>query len=244
MELKVRIPTSFSQVTLREYIDYKCAKDDIDRVMAVTQLTHKQVRSLKLQSIQFIVKQMDEVLSVEVASRILEGGRTVKINGTWYGLIPDLEAMQFDEFIDASALSSAAYNPESPDLSHLVDLFCVLYRPVTNRIGRHYSIAKYSSDKIADYRKDIEDLPMDVVAGTMLFFSTICNELVTASQQFLEEMMNQTIREVTIPSDQTTPSQEATDGITSSKQSRSATSRNLMRFFKKRRLKSSLISLT
>jgi len=240
MEIKVRIPTTFSQVTLREYIDYKSAKDDIERVMAVTQLTHKQVRALKLQSIQFIVAQMEEVLSIEVASRILEGNRIVKLNGTYYGLIPDLEAMQFDEFIDASALSSAAYNPESPDLSNLIDLFCVLYRPVTNRIGKRYSIAKYNSDNIKDYRKDIEDLTMDIVAGTMLFFSIICNELVNASQLYLEEMMMTTINQVTNPQDLTTPSQEVTDGTISSKPSRIATLLNSITSFRKRRLKSSL----
>lgn len=229
------IPTDYQGVTLRQYVDYKAAKDDIERVMAVTGMTHKQARSLKMDSIRFIVSQMETVLAVEMASRIIEGKRTVKVNGRLYGLIPDLEQMRFDEFIDASALSQAAYNGDQPDLSNLIDLFCVLFRPVTEKVGDKYRIQDYDGDKISEYRADIEQFPMDVVTGTLLFFSAILTELVTASLQYLEEEMRKSLTETMQEEQPTQASLAHTDGTTSSRQSPKGTLHALTRFFAKKR---------
>jgi len=116
-------------LTLGQYIAYKSAKDDIDRVVAATGMSYKQASALQLSSIRFIVAHMESVMAIEMSSRIIEGKRIVKLNGRTYGLIPDLEAMRFSEFIDASSLSKAAYSGDEPDLSNLIDLFCILYRP-------------------------------------------------------------------------------------------------------------------
>ena len=233
MDDRFSIPTDYPGLTLRQYIAYKSAKDDIERVVAATGMSHKQARALQVSSIRFIVAHMESVMAIEMSSRIIEGKRIVKLNGRTYGLIPDLEAMRFSEFIDASSLSKAAYSGDEPDLSNLIDLFCVLYRPVTERIGDRYRIADYNSDKNSEYRKDIEQLPMDVVTGTLLFFSAICKTLVIASQQYLEAQTMIKMMEA-IKEERPTPhSQEATAGTTFWRRLRNATSQSLTRYFKR-----------
>lgn len=233
--MQARIPIDYAGVTLKQYVAYKTAIDDIERVMAVTGFTHKQVREMKMETIRFIVSRMDETLSVERATRIIDGKRWVKIKDKEFGLIPDMEGMQFAEFVDAQALSNAAYHGENPDLSNIIDLFCVLFRPITERVRDQYRIEKYDSDKIGEYRAYIEELPMDVVAGTLLFFSIISDELLTASQQYLTQEMTRSMEEAMMQERPAIPHSPAvTGGITFFKRLRSATSQSMTRFLKRK----------
>jgi hypothetical protein len=243
--MNIRIPIDYAGVTLKQYVAYKTAQDDIERVMAVTGFSHKQVRELKMETIRFIVTQMDEVLLVERASRIIDGKRWIRIEGREYGLITDLEQIQFSEFVDAHALSNAAFTGEQPDLTNLIDLFCVLWRPITERVRDQYRVIKYDSDKIQAYRKDIEQMPMDIVSGTLLFFSIISSELLTASQAYLTQEMNKSMEEAMMQERPVIPhSPEATGGITFFKRLRSVTSQSMTRFLRKKPTKYSRISAT
>jgi hypothetical protein len=61
----------------------------------------------------------------------------------------------------------------------------VIYRPVTLTIGDHYRVEAHTGKEGHENRKDIEQLPMSIVSGALLFFSIIEHELLRSSHEYL-----------------------------------------------------------
>jgi hypothetical protein len=73
----------------------------------------------------------------------------------------------------------------SEQYEKLIDLMAVLYRPVTFNLREHYRVAAHTSKEGHENRSDIEQLPMSIVSGALLFFSTIEQELFQNSLKYL-----------------------------------------------------------
>jgi hypothetical protein len=61
----------------------------------------------------------------------------------------------------------------------------VLYRPIENVFKDLYNIEDYISSET--YRKELEDMPLDIVLGSLVFFYSLSNELKATKDYFSQE---------------------------------------------------------
>ena len=171
------IPDTLNEITLgqyQKYIKYQNDNDDenflaIKMIEVFCGLRNNTVRAMKAKSISDICK-----ILVDMFNEKPDLVKQFKMNGITYGFIPDLENMTFGEYIDLDTFIG--------DFENMHKAMSVLYRPITQSYKDKYLIEKYTGDK----SKDMIDMPMDAVFGSILFFYHLGMELSTAMLNSLE----------------------------------------------------------
>ena len=194
--MKLFIPVSAEQITLKRFVDYHTANDNVERVMIAVNKSREYCEGLKVETVQTVIDLFE--------AACLTGKEThtpiVTIEGVKLGFIPDLNSMTFREHVDLDQLSKSIWLENGTvDYKNLPQLMSILYRPVTEQVGEYYNISKYDSDNVKKYMKAVNGLTMDRVQGGLLFFSTIAAELVNNSLESLDRMLKTEIREITHP---------------------------------------------
>jgi hypothetical protein len=194
--MKLFIPVSAEQITLKRFVDYHTANDNVERVMIAVNKSREYCEGLKVETVQTVIDLFE--------AACLTGKEThtpiVTIEGVKLGFIPDLNSMTFREHVDLDQLSKSIWLENGTvDYKNLPQLMSILYRPVTEQLGEYYNISKYDSDNVKKYMKAVNGLTMDRVQGGLLFFSTIAAELVNNSLESLDRMLKTEIREITHP---------------------------------------------
>ena len=177
MELKVIVPTALSEITLDQYQRFARLEGDEEF------LTHKMLEifcgvpladlpNVKFASVANVMRHINTMFSEKpnLKTEFTIGGET-------YGFIPNLEDITFGEYVDLDNYMG--------DVQELHKTIAVLYRPITNRIGKRYAIEPYES--AAKYSASMKDAPMDVVMGASVFFWRLGNELLLATLTSLEK---------------------------------------------------------
>jgi hypothetical protein len=118
-----------------------------------------------------IVEQLAKVLDQKP-----ERVKTFKMNGTEFGFIPNFDKMTLGEH---ATIDSLLGNDENLSL-----LMSVLYRPITKKITPFYQIEDYDADE--SKAELFNDVRMDVVIGSILFFWNLSKELLSNILSHLE----------------------------------------------------------
>jgi len=93
-----------------------------------------------------------------------------------FGFIPNLDKMTQGEFIDVSNYGT--------DVKELHKLMAVLFRPIKNRDAfGNYEIINYKGTK--QYSDIMKHMPLSIVNGALVFFSSLANELVSYTQKYM-----------------------------------------------------------
>lgn len=194
MKINVSIPQRAKGITLAKYIDYQNAVDDVERVHVITGKQTSVVQLMQVQVVSDIIMQFKKALQLYAE----DFTRIIKINGVEYGFIPDLASMSLGEYIDIETYAGKLTKKDGDlDGAMLHKLMCVCFRPIKYKVGKHYEIDKYDSEKTKRYRDELLKLDMEQVVNTMLFFSTLESELYTSSLPYLEKEMEQMMMEIT-----------------------------------------------
>lgn len=194
--MKLFIPVSAEQITLKRFVDYHTANDNVERVMIAVNKSREYCEGLKVETVQTVIDLFEAACLTGKETHT----PTVTIEGVKLGFIPDLNSMTFREHVDLDQLSKSIWLENGTvDYKNLPQLMSILYRPVTEQVGEYYNILKYDSDNVKKYMKAVNGLTMDRVQGGLLFFSTIAAELVNNSLEFLDKMLAKEIREITHP---------------------------------------------
>jgi hypothetical protein len=173
--MKITLPKSLDDMTLRTYVAIETAKSDVDRVCAITGVKRKLVEQFSYNAVSEILDLYNEI-STNVTSRHYA---TFNLGGTRFGFIPDLDAMTFREHVDLEAYASTIWLPNGEtDYRELPNLVAILFRPVSAIMGEYYEIDKYDTDKVKRYLPKLLDVKMSQVYGALVFFSTIESELI------------------------------------------------------------------
>jgi hypothetical protein len=180
---EIKIP-SLRNITIRQYVAFKKATNDIDRFIAVTGYEKKKAMQFKLSAIEVT----NEAFLAVVEAPLPEGKIYTMYRAGWFGriaMIPDFTGMSVAEIADSETfLKSIDIDPQC-----IVKFMCVMYRPVTRRAGNYYTIAPYDSDVTASYQKYIEGMSVEVWLRVMFFFSNIKGKLRDASLQYLQTQL-------------------------------------------------------
>ena len=159
--IKVKIPTSLSEITLRQYKHFLKISEDVKSDNFMNAKMVEIFCSLKLAEVMKLeVNAVDEI--VEMISKLFEQKPALvtrfELNGTDYGFHTGLDNMSLGEYIDL--------DNNIGDWPNIERAMNVLYRPVVSKLKEKYSIAEYEVGNEAD----ILDMPMDAVLSSVFFF--------------------------------------------------------------------------
>jgi len=180
------ISTKYSDQTLGTYVDFMAAGEDtVSQIQAITGLKRDDIRKIDVTQIEKIVTAYAEGLKND--EKVFK--QFIEIDGVKFGFHPNLKSMTFGEWLDLSELSK--------NFPHqLPELMCILYRPVTAEINLQYKIEDYDSDVHLKYAPQMRQLNLANVNAALLFFSTLRNDLVNSTPEYLEQELERLKREI------------------------------------------------
>lgn len=180
------ISTKYSDQTLGTYVDFMAAGEDtVSQIQAITGLKRDDIRKIDVTQIEKIVTAYANGLKND--EKVFK--QFIEIDGIKFGFHPNLKSMTFGEWLDLSELSK--------NFPHqLPELMCILYRPVTAEINMQYKIEEYDSDVHLKYAPQMRKLNLANVNAALLFFSTLRNDLVSNTPEYLEQELERLKREI------------------------------------------------
>jgi len=180
------ISTKYSDQTLGTYVDFMAAGEDtVSQIQAITGLKRDDIRKIDMATIDKIVTAYANGLKND--EKVFK--QFIEIDGIKFGFHPNLKSMTFGEWLDLSELSK--------NFPHqLPELMCILYRPVTAEINLQYKIEEYDSDVHLKYAPQMRQLNLANVNAALLFFSTLRNDLVNSTPEYLEAELERLKREI------------------------------------------------
>ena len=182
--MRVEIPKTLDDVTLRTYIAYMNAKTDSERISAYTGIKKTVVENWTYEAInktlELIERSVSECTPIHVP--------TFRLEGQLFGFIPDLDLLTMREHVDAESWAGEIWKGTTVNWSYMPQLMAVLFRPVIAQLGAQYEIEKYSMESAKRYLENIKGMRMSQVQGALVFFSTIVRDCVT---NMIEEEVEQ-----------------------------------------------------
>jgi len=178
MELKVIVPTSLDEITLSQY--QRFAKIEGDEEFLTKKMLEifcnvpiKELPNIRFKAVYGVFNAINNLMGQKPSLKT-----RFNLNGKEFGFIPSLEDITYGEFVDLDT-----YMNNADDLHKTMS---VLYRPITKKLGKRYSIENYeSAHKYCDIMKEA---PMDIVMGAVVFFWTLGKDLLKGSQIYFQQM--------------------------------------------------------
>ena len=186
MSIKVKIPADYASITVKQYADFNSAKNDIERLASISNLTQKEVEQIPIQHLPVLLEAFNDTLANESAKFF----ETIAIKDKDFGFIPDLYEISMGEYADISTWASDVH-------TNIVKIMGTLYRPIDKRVGKKYTIVPHSKENRELFESYIEEMTLEQFNGAMLFFSTLLNELNNTSLDYLEKEVEKLKKEMT-----------------------------------------------
>ena len=177
--MTITIPENLSEITLKQYIDFNNSIKEDSSQSYVSRMMIKHFCNIKEDIRDIPMSKFND--TIEIITKTLNQEpkfkQTFIMDGVTYGFIPKLDEIPFGEFIDLENYLS--------DEDTFNRAMAVMYRPVTIKKNDMYLIEKYDgSDK---YEEVMNESPLEVFMGAMVFFYTLGKELLKATTQSLKE---------------------------------------------------------
>jgi len=200
MKVELIIPSNLSEISLKQYQKFLKIQETNDdsyflqckMIEIFCNLDAKSARLLKLTDADRIVEIINNMF--EAKPSLI---RTFKIGGVEYGIIPDLDEMSLGEYIDLDTYIG--------DWQNMQIAMNVLYRPISKKIGDKYLINEYTLDA----KEKLEEIPMDIVLGSIFFLYNLGIDLSKTMVNYLEAPQMDSLMQQQI-------FQESMDGIKAS----------------------------
>jgi len=178
--MELRLPHRWSDLTLGELQVMMTSENQLERISACTGKSVDKLRTMPQKLIEAAGAHIDQLLTQETA----RFEKVVEMDGKRFGFVPDWDAFTAGEWIDLEN-----YLEDFWKNAHKV--MSVLFREVTYELGEKYEVKKYTAKEDASI---FEEMPADLVSGTLLFFWTTRNELLLDMKSSLLEVAGAAIR--------------------------------------------------
>ena len=178
MKIDIKIPETLNEIHLKQYQKFDKLIKDNEASEFVNQKTIeifcnidlKDVARIRLADTEELLAHLNNLLNVK--PKLIT---TFKLGNYEFGFIPKLEDMTSGEYIDLENYLS--------DVATFHKAMAVLFRPIKTKVKDLYTIEDYeSSDKYAEF---LQYMPLDVVLGCLVFFSTLTNDCVNGLMDFI-----------------------------------------------------------
>lgn len=184
MEIRLTIPESQKDITLKQYKDYykivEINKDNANAERFIhckmleifCGITYEQAKLIPVIKFNEIIGRLNAVLSENPK---IEDNMRFKMGDSEFGFIPNLEDMTFGEYIDLDTYIG--------DMDNIEKAMAVLFRPIIARVKDKYIIDKYKDDL---FHEVMLDMPMASVTASIVFFYHLGIDLSTAMMNSLQ----------------------------------------------------------
>ena len=186
MNIKLKVPTSLDDITLRAYKKYlKLLDNKTETRLLKAQMIHI-FCNVNLEDV-YGMKYNDSEEVVSLLNNMFEDKpKLIKhfiLNKVEYGFHPSLDEMSLGEYIDLDTYIG--------DWDNIERAMNVLYRPVTAKLKHKYSIDKYYVEN-AD---NILDMPMSAVTSSVFFLLTLGIDLSKTMRRYLDKGQKKALTE-------------------------------------------------
>mgnify|MGYP003627762271 CR=1 FL=1 len=123
--------------------------------------------------------------------------KIIKLNDIEYGFHPNLEEITLGEFADIETYLKDGIE------NNLPKLMAVLYRPITERDGKNYSIEAYDSNTLRMRAEKFKKMKASDVNSCLVFFWILGNELLKILQQYLMQQNREILNKLQMNNSQT-----------------------------------------
>jgi hypothetical protein len=195
MKLTITYPESWAEISLPQYLEYyKYVKP----YEGTEEFGHKSLQSAALHfckvPAEYLYKLPEKTFDkVAKCLQDLFAGvdkkplvREFTVDTTTYGFMPEIDNMTYGEYLDLVSYTS------SKDMwSYMPIIMSILYRPITQRVGKLYTIEPYDGTKDARIELFKHVLTMDVVFGATAFFLNLQKDLRTGILTYTQTLMTE-----------------------------------------------------
>lgn len=182
MRIRVKIPTSLADITLKQYkefdkiIETNKGDENSDHFISIKMLEifcgleYKVATALPIKEYEAIITQLNSVLG-QKPELVL----TFKMGDSEFGFINNLEDITFGEYIDL--------DNNLHDIKNIHKAMAVLYRPIIQKRKDKYLIDEYKGDFL---HEAMLNMPMDAVISSNVFFYNLGIDLSNVMMNCLE----------------------------------------------------------
>lgn len=185
MSIKVSIPADYSSISVKQYVDYHAAKNDIDKLVSISNLPKDKAEQIPFQHLPTLLGAFEDTLTNESAKFF----ETITIKDKDFGFIPDLYSISMGEYADISTWAADVN-------ANMVKIMGTLYRPIDKRVGSKYTIVAHNKATREQVQEYVEQMTLEQFNGALLFFSTLLNELSNTSLDYLENEVKKLTEEM------------------------------------------------
>jgi hypothetical protein len=184
MKIDINIPETLNEIHLKQYQKFDKLVKDNEASEFVNQKTIeifcnidlKDVARIRLADTDNLLEHLGKLLSQK--PKLI---RTFKLGEYEFGFIPKLEDMTSGEYIDLENYLS--------DVATYHKAMAVLFRPIKTKVKDLYTIEEYQSSEV--YAEFLQYMPLDVVLGCLVFFSTLTNDCVSGLMDYIHSEVEQ-----------------------------------------------------
>ena len=174
MQVEISIPSSLKEVKLKDYQTYLTIEEpnNDDLLKCLLNINQDNLGKVKSKDVDYLVSYITKLF--EEKQDFIS---TFKMYGVEYGFIPNLDEITYGENKDITSYIG--------DWKTMHKAMAVLYRPIKQKQSGKYLIDDYEGSH--KYSEVMQDAPLDVVMGSMVFFYNLTNALLKSMPSYLEE---------------------------------------------------------
>ena len=172
-------------------------KEALDTISLLSDIPKKLIKELGINDVSNILNKIAE-LQKDAKGKLR---RIIEVDNVEYGFHPDLSEITLGEYADIETYIQAGIE------KNLSKMMAVLYRPIVEKNGKHYSITAYNGSEVRMRAEKFKKMKAKDVHSSLVFFWTLGNELSKILPLYLTERANQMIQSL-----QATSSQKSGDG--------------------------------
>ena len=197
MEINIRIPESWQDVTLQQYLKFYNAMKPYDgaeeystKIVEVAayylcNIDANTLNKLPLDTFNEIAKNiMDLILSGQKQELV----KSFVLGDVKYGFINNLDQMTYGEYVDMVTYSKDSYENAA--------LLCsILYRPILEEYKGTYKIQDYKGTNENQIELFYQKLTMDIIFGALGFFLHLQKDLLNSTLTYTTEVITKMMEE-------------------------------------------------
>ena len=189
---------SWSDVTLEKWADLVAlhegtkSEEALETITSMSDIPRQLVEQLALSDVVGIMSKISELQ--EQADTTLKN--LIEIDGVEYGFHPDLSDITLGEFADLETMIKQGIEDNLPEI------MSVLYRPITEKKGEHYSIQAYDG-AIRLRTEEMKKMKAGDVQGALVFFWRFVKKLLIVMPSYLMDQTEAIVKTMQMRTSQT-----------------------------------------
>ena len=189
MELNIRIPENWNDVTIQQYLKFYNAMkpyegaDNYDTKIlevAAYYLCGIDADTLNKLPLDVFNEIASSIMQLILSGKKQELVKSFVLGDTKYGFVTNLDQMTYGEYVDLVTYSKDVYENAA--------LMCsILYRPILEEKDGNYTIAEYKGTNENQIQLFYQKLTMDIVFGALSFFLHLQTDLLNSTLTYTTE---------------------------------------------------------